>query len=390
MIKIAVHISRIIVGVIFIVSGFVKLTDPLGFSYKLQEYFDASVLNMEFLMPYALVIAMFVVILECVLGIMLLIGYRSKLTTWSLLLLIVFFTFLTFYSAYFNKVTDCGCFGDALKLTPWQSFTKDIILLGFILILFFGQKHIKPLFSNRLGFIGTIVAIIASTTYTLYMYNHLPSIDFRPYKIGNNILEKMEVPADAAQPIFDYHWKFNENGKEVIKTTRGSYPESSGTFIEVTTEMVQAGYEPPIHDYSMELNGEDQTSYLMNEEHLIILHAFSLLESSAIGFSAIAPKIKEAQQKGYKVIGMTASGEQEINAVKESFDIDIDFYFCDETTLKTMLRSNPGVMELSKGTILNKLHYKDIHKLNLKKVGAPIERNLPPVQTVIDTITKLD
>src|SRR5690606_12556954 len=135
--KILVTISRIIVGVLFIFSGFVKLNDPLGFSYKLQEYFSEQVLNIEFLIPFALVIAITLVIFELVLGIMLLIGYLPRFTLWSLLIMIVFFTFLTFYSAYFNKVTDCGCFGDAIPLTPWQSFYKDVILLILLFILFF-------------------------------------------------------------------------------------------------------------------------------------------------------------------------------------------------------------------------------------------------------------
>lgn len=129
-------IARVLVGILFI-SGFVKLNDPLGFSYKLQEYFSEQVLDIPVLIPFALIIAIVIVIYELVLGIMLLIGYSPKFTTWSLLIMIVFFTFLTFYSAYFNKVTDCGCFGDAIPLTPWQSFYKDVILLVLILILFF-------------------------------------------------------------------------------------------------------------------------------------------------------------------------------------------------------------------------------------------------------------
>ena len=138
--KYLVTFSRIVVGILFIISGFIKLNDPVGVLFKLEEYFSQGVLDLPFLMDYALVISLIVVILEVLLGVMLLIGFRVKFTVWSLLLMIVFFTFLTFYSAYFNKVTDCGCFGDAIKLTPWESFTKDIILLVLILILFFGKK----------------------------------------------------------------------------------------------------------------------------------------------------------------------------------------------------------------------------------------------------------
>ena len=133
--KLLTFIARTFVGVLFIISGFIKLNDPIGFSYKLQEYFSSEVLNIPFLEPYALALAIFVVVFEVVLGVFLLIGYQPKFTLWSLLSMIVFFTFLTFYSAYFDKVKDCGCFGDALKLTPWESFTKDLVLLVLILSL---------------------------------------------------------------------------------------------------------------------------------------------------------------------------------------------------------------------------------------------------------------
>ncbi|HEX9152860.1 MAG TPA: DoxX family protein, partial [Flavobacterium sp.] len=146
--NIITQFSRIFVGILFIISGLIKLNDPIGFSYKLAEYFGEPVFNMPFLVPFALAIALFLVILEVVLGVMLLIGYKSKFTINSLLLLIVFFTFLTFYSAYFDVVRDCGCFGDALHITPWQSFTKDVVLLFFILILFFNRKLVNPLFGN--------------------------------------------------------------------------------------------------------------------------------------------------------------------------------------------------------------------------------------------------
>ena len=186
--KYLVHISRVLVGALFIISGLIKLNDPLGFSYKLQEYFSADVLNIPFLEPYALAIALFTVILEVVLGVFLLIGYKPKFTVWSLLGLIVFFTFLTFYSAYFDKVKDCGCFGDALKLTPWESFTKDVVLLVLILIIFFGIKHVKPIFSKGVSNIVAGLSIAACVLFCYHVMNHLPSIDFRAYKIENNRL----------------------------------------------------------------------------------------------------------------------------------------------------------------------------------------------------------
>ena len=143
--KVLVGIVRIFVGILFIISGFIKLNDPVGFSYKLQVYFSPGVLDIPFLVPIALFLAVFLVVFELILGVILIIGYNPKFTVWSLLLMILFFTLLTFYSAYFNKVTDCGCFGDAMPLTPWESFTKDVVLLIMIILLFVKRKYIQPL-----------------------------------------------------------------------------------------------------------------------------------------------------------------------------------------------------------------------------------------------------
>ena len=137
---------RYFVGSLFIFSGLIKLNDPVGFSFKLEEYFGPTVFDIDFLIPTVLPMAIFIVIVEVVLGVFLIIGYKKNFTIWSLLLMIIFFTFLTWYSAYFNKVTDCGCFGDAIKLTPWESFTKDVVLLVMIAFLYFKKNLIKPLF----------------------------------------------------------------------------------------------------------------------------------------------------------------------------------------------------------------------------------------------------
>src|SRR6056300_694368 len=218
--KYITHLSRILVGVLFVVSGFIKLNDPVGFSFKLEEYFSQGVLDLPVLIPFALAIAFFVVVFEVLLGIFLLVGYQLKFTLWSLLSMIVFFTFLTFYSAYFNKVTDCGCFGDAIKLTPWESFTKDIILLVLILIMFYGKGYIRPLFSRNIRKIAVYASFIGCLIFGYYVLQHLPVIDFRPYKIGANIIEGMSYPENAQKPIFEYKWKFNVNGEEKIVITQ--------------------------------------------------------------------------------------------------------------------------------------------------------------------------
>lgn len=358
-----VHFCRVVVGVLFIISGYIKLNDPVGFSFKLEEYFSQGVLDLPAFMPYALAISLFVVIFEVILGVLLLLGFQKKLTLWSLLGMIVFFTFLTFYSAYFNKVTDCGCFGDAIKLTPWESFTKDVVLLILILVLWAGAQHIKPLFTIKLNLGFVLASLLACILYANHVLNHLPVIDFRPYKIGANIQEGMSVPEGAPKAIFEYAWKFTVNGEEQIIVTNGEYPSVEGEFVGVETKEVQKGYEPPIHDFTIEQQGEDQADLLLEEQTLMMVVAYDLAKSNLEVFRAIKAKAEEARQKGYRVIGMSASSDEQSQELVQRYDLGFDFYFTDETTLKTIVRSNPGVLVLEKGTILQKVHYNDLEDL---------------------------
>ena len=366
--KLLVHFSRIFVGVLFIISGLIKLNDPVGFSFKLKDYFAPEVLNLEFLVPYALLLAIFVVVYEVMLGVMILLGYAKRFTLWSLLLMIVFFTFLTFYSAYFNKVTDCGCFGDAVKLTPWESFTKDIVLLVLILILFFGKRFITPLFTKTIRMVLVYSIFTACLIFGYYVLKHLPVIDFRPYKIGANITEGMSYPDNAPKPIFEYSWKFNVNGQEKIVITQGDYPDQDGEFLGVETKIIQKGYEPPIHDFTIERDDIDHTSELLAEDNLIIVVAYSLSNSEKEGFDPIKKISDKALKKGYKVIGLSASSREKTENLINEHQLGFDFYFCDETTLKTIIRSNPSIMELQKGTILQKLSWNDAMDLELKNL----------------------
>lgn len=367
--KALVSISRIFVGVLFIISGLIKLNDPIGFSFKLEEYFSAAVLNLTFLEPYALIISILVVIFEVLLGIFLLIGYKPKFTVWSLLLMIVFFSFLTFYSAYFNKVTDCGCFGDAIKLTPWESFSKDIILLFFILILFAGIRYIKPIFTTFQTTIFALLGFIGCLSFGYHVLMHLPTIDFRPYNVGANLWDNLIVPDDAPKADIDYMWTFNVNGNEKVFTTKGSYPTVDGTFVSVDTEVIDPGYEAPIHDFTIERDGEDYTEQILHDDHVVLLVAYNLQKSEKLGLQAIKNVSDKAIEDGYKVIGLTASGQDIQNEFKEEYHYNFDFYFTDETALKTIVRSNPGILILEKGTVIQKAHWNDVDNLNLIKVN---------------------
>ena len=388
--KIVVGFSRVFVAVLFLISGLIKLNDPVGFSFKLKDYFAPEVLNLEFLVPYALVIAIFVVIYEVLLGVMIFLGHAKKFTLWSLLLMIVFFTFLTFYSAYFNKVTDCGCFGDAIKLTPWESFNKDIVLLVFILILFFKSSYIEPFFSKRLRSILVFASFVGCLAFGYWVLMHLPAKDFRPYKIDANITEGMSVPEGAPEAIFEYDWKFDQNGVDTVITTNGDYPKVDGTFLEVDTREIQAGYEPPIHDFSMERDGTDFTTQFLEEENLIVVIAYNKGMTELEGYANIREVTNNAIKNGYKVIGLSASSSKVMDAMVTKQRLNFKFYFCDETALKTIVRSNPGVLELNAGTILQKLHWNDTEKMNLKLLPGATPNLDFGLKLRLDSIAVLD
>ncbi len=369
--KFLVQISRVLVGVLFIISGLIKLNDPLGFSYKLQEYFSADVLNLPFLEPYALAISVLVVVFEVVLGVFLLIGYKPKFTIWSLLGMIIFFTFLTFYSAYFDKVKDCGCFGDALKLTPWESFTKDVILLVFILILFFGLKHIKPIFGKLTTTVMALLSFIACLWFGYHVLMHLPVKDFRAYKIGANIKEGMSIPEDAPKPVQEYTWKFKVNGEEKEFVTNGSYPTvEGGEYVGYEIKVIDEGYTPPIQDFSIETEDEDLTDEFLSEDNLVMVVMYDMANAEIEGLKKVKLATDNAIKKGYKVIGLSASGLEDKQRIKEAYDLNFDTYLCDEKALKTVVRSNPGILELQNGTVMQKLHWNDVKNLQLETLAT--------------------
>ncbi|WP_088341672.1 BT_3928 family protein [Robiginitalea sediminis] len=388
--KIPVQIARVLVGVLFIVSGFIKLNDPVGFSFKLEEYFSAPVLDLPFLEPYALALALFVVVLEVILGVTLLLGYRIKLTLWTLLATIVFFTFLTLYSAVTGKVTDCGCFGDALKLTPWQSFYKDVALLVLILFLLWGRKWLSPLGSPAFRLGATIASLVACVLFAQHVLAHLPWIDFRPYKIGASIPEGMRIPDDAPKPVYEYDWKFRIDGQETIITTDGSYPSVDGEFIEVAeTREIRAGYEPPIHDFTLEREGTDYAASLLKRKQLLMVISYDLDRAHLPAFEALKTLTDTALARGYSVIGMSASSPQQVAGLKEAYGLDFPFYFSDQTTLKTIVRSNPGVLRLESGTIRQKVHYNDLEEIQLPELSDE-QRYDMPLKKALDSILELD
>ena len=356
-------ISRLLVGLLFIVSGLIKANDALGFSYKLEEYFSSGVLNMEFLIPYSFLLAAGICVAEIVLGVMVLIGARPKFTSFSLLGMIVFFTFLTFYSAYFNKVTDCGCFGDAIKLTPWESFGKDIILLFFIAVIFLKRNFIKPLLSFKIENMLLVVVTFFSFAFVFHTYNHLPIQDFRPYAVGKSIPEGMKTCDELGLPCpekIDYFLVKNKETGEEKELLSSEWNWQTDDFVSITEKSLEIeGYEPPVKDFSISIDGADYTDSILNSDYAILAVAYDLSKTTKQAWSQVNDLAAGAEEIEIPFITMTASSEEMIEEFRHEVQAAYPFYFTDETTLKTIVRSNPGLLLLKRGTIIGKWHYND-------------------------------
>jgi uncharacterized membrane protein YphA (DoxX/SURF4 family) len=386
------HFFRFIIGALFVFSGFVKLIDPKGSAYKFAEYFGGDVLGLEFLIPYALPFAIFLIIAEITLGIMLLVGYKPKFTVWSILALMVIFLFLTFYSAYTNKVTDCGCFGDFLKLETWPTFYKNLIFTPLIIWLVLKVKDIRPFYSMKLSRFITAVFLLVFIGITYYVLNHLPLFDFRPYKVGKDIPSQMIYPEGAKQDVFKDTWIYKVDGEDKKFTSEEKPWEIKGAvFVDRKTVLIEKGYEPPIHDFTMEKNGIDLTDQLMQSEKLMLIVAYDLTKSNLSGFENIKTLTDNALNNGYDVYLMSASPQEDFNEIKSDYNLDIDLLFCDETTLKTIVRSNPGIVVLNKGVIEEKWSYNDFDEVKIKEgMGRKVKTINFDLKNRIETIYRND
>lgn len=360
-----------LVGALFIFSGFVKLNDPMGFSFKLDEYFAPDVLNLPFLQPYALAIAVFVVILEVLLGVALLLGFWRKLTSWLLLLMIIFFTFLTFYSAYFNKVTDCGCFGDAIPLTPWQSFGKDVVLTILILIIFFNQQYIQPVLKKSANAAVMIFSLVACALFGNHVLNHLPAIDFRAYAVGKSITEGMKSAEDLGLEPTKYGTVYTMKNKETGDEMKVSseayvsekwYEKKEYEMLSDKTETVvlHKGYEPPVHDFVITLEDQDITEEVLSMPAVFIVISYKMEITEDEAYAKINDFAQAAENNGTKVLGVSASLPEVVEQKRHELQTAYPFAVMDETTLKTIIRSNPGVVLLKHGRIAAKWHHNDL------------------------------
>ena len=320
--KLITNISRILVAITFIFSGFVKLVDPIGTAIKFEEYFSEDVLNLTFLIPYVLPFSILLILIELLLGVMLLVGFKPKLTVWGTALLMLVFLYLTWYSAYYDKVSDCGCFGDAVTLSPWATFYKNVFFGVLTLILVFNLKFIKPWFGKTATNWIPFITLVGGLFISYYVLQHLPIIDFRPFAIGKSIPEGMEYVDGQDFPL--------------------------------------------IHDFILENDTEDLTETILKADKVLLVVTDNLYKANLEVFKDIKPIADQAIEKGYLVYTLSASSMDDFMLLKDEYQLPFDMLYCDETTLKTIIRANPGILTLEKGVVMGKWNWTDIDKVVLK------------------------
>jgi uncharacterized membrane protein YphA (DoxX/SURF4 family) len=362
--NIALNFCRAFVGLLFIASGLIKANDPMGFGYKLQEYFD--VFHISFLGDFATGIAMFLCILEIVLGAMLLCGFWRKKVTMALLVTIIFFTFLTFVSAVFKVVTSCGCFGDAIPLTPWQSFGKDVVLLLMIVYLYLHRNRITAVAASAALRTAILVAVtILSLGFTLYTYYALPIVDFLPYKVGNNVPELMKLPAgqkgDEYEMLYQLKNKATDekksmNDKEYLKS--GIWEDENWEIVgDPERRLVKKGFDIKIKDLNIsDASGTDYTKELIeNPYYNLVVVAYDLRKTDTAAFGRInALALKAADEFNVRTVLLTSNSAQDAQNFSERNKLFIEVFFADAVPLKSMVRSSPGLMLFKNGVVVDK------------------------------------
>lgn len=367
--KMIVTIARLLTGALFIFSGLVKAIDPRGLAYKMQEFFEAWANAgfmpglMESLGHYALAFSVIMITLEVIVGLALLLGWKKGWTTWILLLLIVFFTFLTSYVLFSGKIRACGCFGDCIPITPIQTFTKDIILLVLSLLLLIQRKHVNPVLRPGIAGIIVLLGTLATLFLQWYVLRHLPLKDCLPYKEGNNILELRKMPADAIPDKFSMSFVYEKNG-EKKEFTAEALPDSSWNFVDRKQTLVEAGKNniPVINDFSLvTASGADTTDALLSQSggyYILFVKELSTLPKD---FGRDKEIVYAALSKKIPLVIVTSQREK----VQERFGATVPILTCDATALKTAARADVVLYKMNGPVVQEKWGWADFDDVTI-------------------------
>lgn len=355
--KILANICRLLVALVFLFSGFVKGVDPLGTAYRIEDYFVAF--GTPWAIPFSLFLSIFLCAVEFTLGASLLFNFRLKIMTWPLLLMMTFFTFLTLNDAIYNPVPDCGCFGDAIKLTNWQTFYKNIVLEALVLVIFLYRNKYRSMFLPRIDNWGIAIIFIAFSAFSFYQYRHLPWIDFLSWKEGADLVP--DNPG-VAKTYLTYRNKATGEQKEYLSP---NYPWNDSTWTSqwefvsqrVDDSGVIKGHNLKIFDSA----GNDYTEmFINNPGYQFLVASYDLDAASRKGFEKIDRLNGELAKNGHSLVVLTGSLDPDIQAFKKGLHPDMEFYNADDVELKMIVRANPGIILLKDGVVMGKWNWRDL------------------------------
>lgn len=351
-----VNLCRFLLGGLFVFSGFVKAVDPLGFFYKIQDYLTAFGLISWFPYYLPLLAGIALSVVEFSVGVSLFLGINRKSSSALALLMMVLMTPLTLYLALADPVSDCGCFGDAWVLTNWQTFGKNVLLLVAAVSVFKWKEQVVRFITPKMEWMISMYTPLFLCVLAFYCLENLPILDFRPYRIGTDIKAGMEIPEGAVLDVFETRFVFQKDGKRQ-EFTLEQYPDSTWTFVESHTVLKEKGYEPPIHDFFLENmeTGEDITEHVLSDPgYTFLLVAWRIEEADDSNIDLINEIYDYSVECGYGFYALTASSEKEIELWRDKTGAEYTFCRMDDITLKTIVRSNPGLLLLKDGVIVNK------------------------------------
>jgi uncharacterized membrane protein YphA (DoxX/SURF4 family) len=313
---------------------------------------------------HAFLFSVIMIILEVVLGVALLVGYRTKLTLRLLLLLMLLFTFLTSYVLFSGRIRTCGCFGDCIPLTPIQTFSKDILLLGLIILMLFKNKYIQPLFKELLPLAIVLIATIGTCLLLWHVYEHLPVKDCLPFKVGNNILELRKMPKDAVQDEFSYVFIYEKAGVKKEFTT--DFPDSTWTFVDRKQTLVKKGKNnvPLINDFSLsDKDGNDSTEAILNKPAYYLLFVKEVDNSEDKWMNTFTDVYNKAKKEGLPIYVVASDREKVTKLFNKAHDFKLPIYTCDGTSIKTAARANPTILVMKGAVVQHKYSWADFDAL---------------------------
>ena len=352
---VALYVARTVVGLTFILSGLVKAIDPLGTQYKIQDYLAAIPPSLSLPDMLTLLMSVSLSMVEFTLGAFMLTAISRRLTARLTLLFMMVMTAVTVWIYIADPVKDCGCFGDALTLTNLETLLKNIVLLALAALVAWRPTHIGRLMSRSNQMLLGQMLMVTPVALSFWCLYDLPLIDFRPYHIGADIKAGMEIPEGAEQPVFDTTFIMEKDG-ERREFTLDNYPDSTWTFVDSKTVTVKEGYVPPIHDFSITAaDGEDITDMVLGREgYTFLLISPDLDKADDQNFGDIDQIYEFCQDNSIPFYCLTASTEKSQQHWQNITGAEYPFCMTDATTLKTMIRSNPGLMLLDKGVVRGK------------------------------------